>query len=146
MQAYQDGDMRIDGNGSTNLDIEYYLQGKLEVRYTSNLTINGDIKPTQYSYAGPTTATPRIKYEIFNDVGGTLTVNGDVYSAGNIVSNNPVNIVIPAEGTLIVNGNINFNAAADVITNDGTFTVTGNLTLGTTTSSYFWNEIQVMQK
>jgi hypothetical protein len=52
MQAYENGDMRIDGNGSTNLDIEYYLQGALQVRWSSNLTINGDIKPTQYGYSG----------------------------------------------------------------------------------------------
>jgi len=141
IQAYQNGNGRIDGNGSTNLDIEYDQQGRLQVRWSSNLTINGNIKPTQYGFAAPTASQPRINYEVFEGVGGTLTVNGDVYSAGPII-NRPGTIVIPEEGTLIVNGNIYFNANSDQITNNGTFTVTGDITLGTNTGSYFWNRNQ----
>ncbi len=144
MQVYQNGAMRIDGNGTTNVDVEYREQGALLVRYSSNLTINGDIKPTQYNYAGPTSTTQRITYEVFEGVGGTLTVNGDIYSAGNIVSNNPVKILVAAEGALHIDGNIYFNAAADVVENNGVFTLTGDLKLGSTSSSYFinWNNGQ----
>jgi len=139
MQAYENGDMRIDGNGTINLDIEYHLQGKLQVRYTCNLIINGNIQPTQYGFAAPNVAQHRINYEVFEGVGGVLTVNGDIYSAGNIINNKPVWILIPAEGTLIVDGNIYFNGDSDVIHNKGSLTITGDLTLGPLTSSWILN-------
>jgi hypothetical protein len=120
---------RVSGSGVTNCDFLIENFG-LEMTATTNLTINGDI---MNSPGFPSNSSGIVFY--INETGGNLTVNGDMIS-GATIRRASLNHYT---GTLTVNGNIIFSGVQDWVQNRATLNITGNVTLGATSSSTLYN-------
>jgi hypothetical protein len=120
---------RVSGNGITNCDFLIENYG-LEMTATTNLTINGNI---MNSPGFPSNSSGIVFY--INETGGNLIVNGDMISGATIRKAQISNFT----GTLTVNGNITFAGTADWVVNRATLIISGNVTIGASSSSTLYN-------
>jgi hypothetical protein len=124
---------RVSGSGVTNCDFLIENYG-LEMTATTNLTINGNI---MNSPGFPSNSSGIVFY--INETSGNLIVNGDMISGATIRKAQISNFT----GTLRVNGNITFAGTLDWIVNRATLIISGNVTIGASSSSTLYNHRMV---